>query len=232
MQLNPRKVEKSDSAKPASLGVVILAGGRSSRLRVNKVFLKIRSEPLISEIVKAALEVAGKVVVTIGKQDQEEKFAEILPKRVKIAKDITEDKAALYGVLTGLRAIETIYTAILASDLPFVNPEVLRILHREAEGFDLAIPRWPSGDVEPLYAVYRVSAAQKAFHDTVESGSVRMRDAINRLGRINYVPVELLQSVDKSLHCFINLNTAADLERVRAIMQAEANSVETFANKI
>ncbi len=215
--MHPRNTEESNSEKFRNFGVIILAGGRSSRLKVNKVFLNIRREPLISEMVRVASEVAENVVVTIGNQDQEEKFSEILPSWVKIARDSTEEKAALYGVLTGLKSIETKYTAVLAADLPFANPKIIRILYREAEGFDLAIPRWPNGDIEPLYAVYRVSAAQKAFSETVESGVVRMRDAINRFGKINYVPVEQLRSADKSLHCFINLNTAADLERVKAI---------------
>ena len=221
--MNPRNAYKSQSGKSGGLGVVILAGGKSSRLKVNKVFLKIRYEPLISEIVRVVSEVAENVVVTIGKQDQEEKFAEILPRWVKIAKDTTDEKAAIYGVLTGLRAVETDYTAILAADLPFVNSEVIRMLHREVEGFDLAIPRWPNGDIEPLYAVYRVLAAQKAFYDTVESGAVRIRDAVNRLEKINYVPVEQFLSVDKSLRCFVNVNTPTDLERVKIILRAETD---------
>lgn len=230
--MHPKNAEESSNEKSDNFGVIILAGGRSSRLKVNKVFLNIRREPLICEIVRVASEVTEKVVVTIGKHDQEEKFAEILPSWVKIARDTTEEKAALYGVLTGLKSIETRYTAVLAADLPFVNTNIIRILYREAEGFDLAIPRWPNGDIEPLYAVYQVSAAQKAFSETVESGIVRMRDAINRFGNVNYVPVEHLRSADKSLHCFINLNTVNDLERVRAIMQAEAHPAETFANEI
>ncbi len=203
------------------LGVIVLAGGRSSRLKVNKVFLNIRGEPLISGIVRVASNVTDRIVVAIGSQDDEEKFAEVLPGRVKIAKDTTEEKAALYGVFTGLKAIETDYAAVLASDLPFVNSEVIRMLYYESRGFDLAIPRWPNGDIEPLYAVYHVSTSRDAFSDAIENGEVRIRDGIKRLEKINYVPVERFRSLDESLHCFLNINTATDLEKVNNILCKE-----------
>jgi molybdopterin-guanine dinucleotide biosynthesis protein A len=203
---------------PSSLGAIIIAGGKSSRLKVNKAFLKIRSEPLISEVVRVTSAMTKNIIVSIGSQDQEEKFADVLPSWVKIVKDTKDEKAALYGIFTGLRFIETDYAAVLAVDLPFVNIEVIRMLHREAEGYDLALPAWPNGDIEPTYAVYRVSTSRKAFHDAIEADGIRIVHAINRLGKINYVHVEQIQSVDRSLHCFINVNTKADLEKVKKIL--------------
>ncbi len=207
--------------RTGSFGVIIIAGGNSSRLKVNKVFLRIRREPLICETVRTASAITKKIVVAIGSQDQEEKFTPILPSWVKIVKDTKEEKAALYGIFTGLRSIETDYAAVLAVDLPFVNVEVIQMLYREAEGYDIALPKWPNGDIEPTYAVYRVSTSRKAFCEAIEAGGIRIVHAINRLGKINYVPVKRLRSVDKSLRCFINVNTEEDLEKVREIMRNE-----------
>lgn len=218
-----RNDKQGDNAGQGTFGVIVLAGGRSSRLKINKVFLKVRVEPLVSEIVRVASDVSESIVVAIGSQDDEERFAEVLPGRVKIAKDTVEEKAALHGVLTGLNAVDTDYAAVLASDLPFVNSDVIRILYYEAKGFDLAIPRWSNGNIEPLYAVYRVSTSKEAFSDAVERGEVRIGDAIKRLRRINYVPVERFLPVDGSLRCFMNVNTAADLERVKNILRNESD---------
>lgn len=222
--MSSRKAGVSGGGKSSTLGAVILAGGKSSRLKVNKVFLKIRCEPLISEVVRVASDVTESIVVAIGSRDDEDEFAAILPGRVKIVKDTAEEKAALYGVFTGLQAAETDFTAVLASDLPFVDSEVIRMLSREAQDFDLAIPKWPNGDIEPLYAVYRVSAARKAFGDAIKAGGVRIRDAINLLEKVNYVPVERFLQVDKALRCFINVNTAADLERIKTMLCDEPSS--------
>ncbi len=221
--MSSRKAGGSGGYKPITLGVIILAGGKSSRLKANKVFLKIRCEPLISEIVRVASDVTESIVVAIGSRDDEEEFAAILPGRVKIVKDTVDEKAALYGVLTGLRAAETDFAAVLAADLPFVNSEVIRILSYEAQDFDLAIPEWPNGNIEPLYAVYRVASSRRAFSDAIETGGVRIQDAIDRLEKVNYVPVDRFLHVDKSLRCFFNVNTKADLERVRSILREEPN---------
>lgn len=203
--------------------MIVLAGGKSSRLRVNKVFLNIRGEPLLSEVVRVASDVTESIILAIGSGDDEEEFAAILPGRVKIVKDTAEEKAALYGVFTGLQAVETDFAVVLAADLPFVNSEVIRILSYEARGFDLAVPKWPNGDIEPLYAVYRVTSSRKAFSDAIEAGGVRIRDAIDRLEKVNYVPVDRFLQVDKLLRCFINVNTKADLEMVTTILQEEPN---------
>ncbi len=221
--MSSRKAGGSGGYKPSTLGVIILAGGKSSRLKANKVFLKIRCEPLISEIVRVASDVTESIVVAIGSRDDEEEFAAILPGRVKIVKDTVDEKAALYGVLTGLRAAETDFAAVLAADLPFVNSEVIRILSYEAQDFDLAIPEWPNGNIEPLYAVYRVASSRRAFSDAIKAGGVRIQDAIDRLEKVNYVPVDRFLQVDKSLRCFFNVNTKADLERVRSILREEPN---------
>jgi molybdopterin-guanine dinucleotide biosynthesis protein A len=190
-------------------------------MKHNKVFLKLRGEPLIKQVVQAASEVSKNIVVAIGMQDQEEDYTSILPKSVNIVKDTMDDKAAILGIITGLNTIRAEYAAVLAADLPFINPEVIKQLHREAENFDLAIPSWPNGNIEPLYAVYRVSAADRVFKDAVRAGAVRLRDAINKLERVNYVPVEKFRYADPSLHCFININTPEDLSAVKAILRDE-----------
>lgn len=217
--MDSRRLERQDNVEQSSLGVIILAGGRSSRLKHNKVFLNIRGEPLIKHVVQVASEASKNIVLAIGKQDREEDYTSILPRWVNIAKDITEEKAALFGILTGLKAIKTDYTAVLAADIPFINSEVIRRLHREAEGFDLAIPSWPNGDIEPLYAVYKVSTALRVFRDVVKAGRIRIRDAIEKLERVNYVSVEKFRYADPSLHCFLNINTQADLDLVEDLLR-------------
>ncbi|MFQ6135241.1 MAG: molybdenum cofactor guanylyltransferase, partial [Nitrososphaerales archaeon] len=86
------------------------------------------------------------------------------------------------------------------------------------------IPSWPNGDIEPLYAVYNVSVARRVFRDAVKAGAVRLRDAIDRLERVNYVSVEKFRYADPSLHCFFNINTPEDLGVVEAILRGEEAS--------
>jgi molybdopterin-guanine dinucleotide biosynthesis protein A len=228
--LRPKKADSSDGEEHSDLGVIILAGGTSSRLKSNKVFTTIRGEPLIIRVVRASSEVSQNIVVAIGKKDKEEDF-KILPSGIRVARDTRNKKAALYGALTGFRATPTEYAVVLAADLPFVNTEVIRILHHEAKGLNLAIPRWPNGNIEPLYAVYRVSAARGSFDSAVEEGAVRIKDAINRMGNVNYVPVKRFQTADPSLRCFVNVNTEADLEEAESILRKQTGLTEGLNGK-
>ena len=48
-----------DESNLNTLGIIILAGGKSSRMKSNKVFLNILGEPLIKRIVNEASKVSN-----------------------------------------------------------------------------------------------------------------------------------------------------------------------------
>ncbi len=209
---------KNQSSILNNLGAVILAGGRSSRFHLNKVFLEIGGEPLVKHVVTAASKVTKDIVLTIGIDDREEDFRRVIPSWVKIAKDTSTKKAPILGALTGLESITSNYAAILASDMPFVSSDVVRQLHDEAHGFNLAIPYWSNGNIEPLYAVYDVGNAITVFRETIAHSDLRMHHAIKRLTSINYVPVENFRNTDPLLICFVNINLPTDLGLVHRIL--------------
>ena len=204
-------------------GVIILAGGNSSRMGLNKSFLKIGNESLIERVVESASKVSNNIVITIGKNDKTSDYSSILPRWVRVEKDSNENKAAIYGVLTGLEVIKAKYVAVLAVDLPFANAKVIEILKKSALEYDLAIPCWPNGNIEPLFAVYHVPSALKAFRGAVNDNKIKLKDAIERLEKVSYVNVEKFREVDPNLCCFININTPNDISSIKEIF----NSVES-----
>jgi|TARA_B100002003_G_scaffold141694_1_gene131082 molybdopterin-guanine dinucleotide biosynthesis protein A len=218
VQLDSRLIEKPYRHNKGNLGAIILAGGKSSRMQSNKVFLKIKGEPLVKHVVRVTSRISNHIILAIGKHDREENYASILPKSVKITRDKTEKKAALYGMITGLETIETDYAVILAVDTPFININVIKQLQIEAQGFDVAIPVWPNGNIEPLYAVYNVATTIWAFKKAVEEGENRIKDVINKLKHINYVPVEKFKDLDANLNCFFNINTPKDFKTAEQIL--------------
>ena len=218
MKLDSRLIEKPYRHNKGNLGAIILAGGKSSRMQSNKVFLKIKGEPLVKHVVRVTSRISNHIILAIGKHDKEENYASILPKSVKIIHDKTEKKAALYGMITGLETIETDYAVILAVDTPFININVIKQLQIEAQGFDVAIPVWPNGNIEPLYAVYNVATTIWAFKKAVEEGENRIKDVINKLKHINYVSVENFKDLDANLNCFFNINTPKDFKIAEQIL--------------
>ncbi len=216
--MDSRILEKTSKLNRISLGAIILAGGKSSRMKSNKVFLKINGEPLLMHVVRETSKISDHIIVAIGKDDKEEDYAYILPKSVKIVHDKTETKAALHGMLTGLEAIETDYAIILAVDTPFINANVIKQLQFEAQGLDIAIPTWPNGNIEPLYAVYNVATTLWVLKKAVNEGEIRIKEVINKLKNINYVPIEKFKDSGANLNCFFNINTPEDLKRAKQVL--------------
>ncbi len=216
--MDSRILEKTSKPNRISLGAIILAGGKSSRMKSNKVFLKINGEPLLMHVVRETSKISDHIIVAIGKDDKEEDYAYILPKSVKIVHDKTETKAALHGMLTGLEAIETDYAIILAVDTPFINANVIKQLQFEAQGLDIAIPTWANGNIEPLYAVYNVATTLWVLKKAVNEGEIRIKEVINKLKNINYVPIEKFKDSGANLNCFFNINTPEDLKRAKQVL--------------
>jgi len=201
-----------------NLGAIILAGGKSSRMKSNKVFLEINGEPILKHVVRETSRISNHIILAIGKHDHKKNYASILSKSIKIIHDKTDAKAALYGILTGLGAIETDYAVILAADTPFINTNVIKQLYIEVQGFDIAIPIWPNGNIEPLYAVYNVQTTLWAFKKAAKEGKVRIKEVMNTLKQINYVPVERFTDLGVNLDCFFNINTPQDFNKAEQVL--------------
>lgn len=199
-------------------GAIILAGGKSTRIGVNKAFVEIEGKPSLRHVVDEAAQVADEVVVVIGKDDDRTKFSKILPRSIKVLRDTKEAEGPIIGMMTGIRAIKSEYAIVLSGDTPLIRKEVLEYLFCKASQADAAVPRWPNGWIEPLQAVYRVKSMVHAIRATLKAGELRPFNAIKRLDKVIYVPIREIRKIDRKLLTFTNINTPEDLEIVRKIM--------------
>jgi len=111
------------------------------------------------------------------------------------------------------------YSVILPCDAPFVNEEVLRYLLKRSEDTHAVIPVWPNGYIEPLNAVYNVSAGRRASRKAIDEGKKRVNDMVQMLEKTIYVPVEELKTFDQELLTFHNINSTEDLENAEKILK-------------
>ena len=81
-------------------------------------------EPLISRVVARLREVTDRTVVVVN--DRERASLLRLPDFASIAIDRHPGKGSLGGIMTGLSAIEDEWALVVASDMPFLNVELLR----------------------------------------------------------------------------------------------------------
>ena len=150
-----RVTVKIDNMGPERVLVtgVVLAGGASARMGRSKAALELRGEPLLRRVVRR-LRLALPNVLVVGPPD----LATLVPDTT-VLPDLTLGTGPLGGLHTALRAVTTPWVFVVACDMPFVAPALVRAMARLATvhaDSDAVALRTTHG-VEPLHAVYQRS---------------------------------------------------------------------------
>ncbi len=188
---------------------VVVAGGRSTRMGDReKAVVEVAGRPLVGRVADALADVVADVVVNC-RADQRAAIADALAGVDPVfAIDDEPDRGPVAGIATGLRATDATHAAVVACDLPFLDPGLLAYLFERAAGHDAAVPK-PGDWFEPLHAVYRPDPMVAACEDALADGDVRI---VEPLFTLDYEVVERSDLVAHgSLDSFESVDTPADL---------------------
>ena len=160
---------------------VIVAGGRSTRMGdVEKTLVDIAGTPLIRRVADRLSAVTDRLIVNC-RTDQRAAIEDALSGiESRFAIDPEPDLGPVAGIATGLGAVETDYAAVVAVDLPFLDPDLISYLFERARGHDAAVPR-PSEWFEPLHAVYKADPMVKSCERALETPHPRILDPLSPL---------------------------------------------------
>jgi molybdopterin-guanine dinucleotide biosynthesis protein A len=182
----------------------ILAGGKSTRMGVDKAFVQLDGRTLLAR----ALELARGLVSDVRIVGDVAKFGKFGP----VVEDIFQNCGPLGGIHAGLRASATDLNLILAVDVPFVPAQCLGYMMEQAVNCSSAsavVPR-AAGGWQPLCAVYHRSFAEGA--ETALRAGHNKIDRLFDLLEIRVIDEEELVRAGFSLDIFRNLNTPEELE--------------------
>lgn len=200
---------------------IILAGGRSSRLRRRKALVNLAGSPLIQHVHRAVRGLADEVVIVVKESRQCRTLTDILPETECVVDD-PPSVGPLSGIYGGLKRCSGNYVVVLGCDLPFVSSEVLKLLLRECRGKSAAVPMWPNGQIEPLHAVYCREPSLVAAEQTLREGRRSIRALLERLPNVLYVSTEALKELDPDVLTFYNVNSASDLDKAEHISRSRS----------
>jgi molybdopterin-guanine dinucleotide biosynthesis protein MobB len=200
------------------VNLIILAGGRNSRIQTRKALLSVGGRPLVERIVERLRPVADGCLIVTG---DPEAFAFL---GVPTTADRYPGKGPLGGLEAGLHASTAELNLAVACDLPFVSPDLALHLRWEAEAHpeaDAVIPRWAKGR-EPLFAIYRKRVAG-ALAGRLEAGDLRLGhlDSAVALREVEVGPWAGEHGIDLE-QAFCNINTWAEWEKAEVVARNEA----------
>lgn len=191
---------------------IVICGGKSKRMGLDKKFMKIRGKYFIQHVLEAAGKLSDEVILVLGDEEQKKEVEEKIRAKMRIAIDEIKNAGPLAGLLSGLKSCTREYAVVLPCDSPLIAPQVFLHLLGQCMGFDAAVPkdRYP----EPMHAVYRVPAMLRACEEAIAENENSLNAALRKLHNVNYVPLESLKQFDEKLLSFRNVNTQDEYEKL------------------
>lgn len=188
---------------------VVLAGGRSRRLGLDKGLVRFGGVPLLRIVVERVAQVCREVVVAVDRPDRYEGLG--LPAR--LVADESPGLGPLSGLQVGLRTCRTEHVLVAACDLPFLNMELLRHMARLPRSYQALVP-WRDGRWQPLHAIYARSCLEAV--DAMAAGGGSMQELLGRLN-VRRLDEEEMDRLDPDGLSLLNLNERSDLDRARGL---------------
>ncbi|HJJ29842.1 MAG TPA: molybdenum cofactor guanylyltransferase [Methanocorpusculum sp.] len=186
---------------------MILAGGEARRVNGReKYFFSYRGCSFISRLVTTFEMLVDEIVIVAKNEKQTEHFAG-LPAIVRCTWDKKTGLGPIGGISSGLDEIQGDLVFISACDMPTIHKPIVQYLFENIGEYDAIIPEWENTDLEPLHAVYRVSALRKYI---AKNESLSLRYMINTLNTKRVSP-ETFRTLDPMLESFRNVNTLEEL---------------------
>jgi len=154
------------------LNGIVLAGGKSSRMGVDKALLPIAGVPLLRLVCDRAIALCDLVYVVTPWR---ERYQHLLPEQCQFVDEVSiagETNAPIIGFAQGLSFVQTEWVLLLACDLPRLEVEVLQQWAKQLDNVSNSaialLPRHNKG-WEPLCGFYRRSCLA-ALTDYIRCG--------------------------------------------------------------
>lgn len=193
------------------LTVAIEAGGKSSRMGTDKSFVQIQGRPIIEHLLSRIMGLGQQETILITNRPAD--YAHL---RLPMYGDVLPEKGSLGGIYTALHYSRQPYMLVIACDMPFIKPELLRYMIGLTEGdlYDVIVPR-VNGYPEGLHAVYSQACLQP----------IRERLEADQLKVIGFYPKVRVRFVEEAEHrrfdpqgvSFYNVNTPEELAEAQRL---------------
>jgi molybdopterin-guanine dinucleotide biosynthesis protein A len=188
------------TASAGPVAGVVLAGGGSRRLGRDKALLTVGGETLLARAVRVLAQVTQDLLVVGPVFRSSAVAASVVP-------DVRPGLGPLGGIYSALLATSAPYVLVVACDMPFLQPDLLRHLLSLRAGYDVVLP-WADGRGQHLHAVYAASC-RDIIGRHLDGHDLRVDSFFDEVC-VRRVEPDELRRFDPQLRSFYNVNTQED----------------------
>lgn len=176
--------------------VIILAGGKSSRMGEDKGLMSLYGKPMVEYVIDLAREISDEIIISSNNSNYK-KFG------FPVWKDRYKDCGPLAGIHEGLKRSETENNFVISCDTPYVKPELYHFLELQSEDCDVVVPI-KEERIHPLLGIYKKSCLP-VIEQHLNKGRFKIIDCFDKL-EVNYVNADKFET-----QIFRNINSKSDL---------------------
>lgn len=196
---------------------VILAGGKSSRMGVNKSLLKINDKTIIEKIVELMKSVFKKVIVITNT------FQEYAFLKLPMFKDVYLGRGPLAGIHSGLIHSVSSQIFVISCDMPLITREMIEYIVNYKTEYPVTVCR-ADGFIQQLAGRYSKLILPKiesilVKNLTEERSEIKKKRKCNVLQLIENVGAEIINAESLEFYSdylFFNMNNIEDYNFVSA----------------
>ena len=160
---------------------IILAGGKSTRMKTNKMLLDFEGHPILWHTIKSVEPFVSKIIVVTGRYDKEIREA-LKDEKVTFVYNKDYENGMFSSVLTGVKETSEDFF-VLPGDCPFIKKETFeKVLNGKG---DIRYPQYQNEDGHPLYISkkyktellnYPLDSNLKLFRDSKKCEIINVED--------------------------------------------------------
>jgi molybdopterin-guanine dinucleotide biosynthesis protein A len=188
---------------------VIQAGGQSRRMGGRpKALIELGGRRIIERVLAALAPAVDDVLVVTNTP---ELYAFL---NLPMVGDVYPDRGSLGGIYSGLEAASGQAAFTVACDMPFLHPEIVKLVVERAGEGDVVIPRVET-QLETMHAAYG-KICLPHIAERLIAGQLKIVDFFERVRVVEIAEADVARFRDPQI-AFMNVNTPDELEHARAL---------------
>lgn len=179
----------------------ILAGGKSTRMGMDKGLMLLNDQPIIQHVIDQLQRVVNTVII-VSNNVEYKKFG------CEVVEDVLKDVGPAGGIYSALHHSTDKKNFVVSCDMPFITADAIRFMIDHADTSEITLPLH-NENLEPLFGVYSKQCLPK-WKLLIEKGIVKLQDLTKHFNLLK-ITVDGNKIFDEML--FMNLNTQEDFEK-------------------